>query len=522
MKCVTSKEMRALDQRTIEEFGTPGSVLMDRAGRCVAEQVRRLIDVRELSQPSIQLLAGRGNNGGDAFTAARHLADMGFRVDVCLAGSMDTVSGDAQTHLQKLLERGIQVVEWPTLEAWQQARTQARPAMILVDGLLGTGTKGPVRGPIAGAIEYIQSATHAIVIAIDVPSGLDPDTGTTEGPAVHADLTVTMGLPKRGLIAESAAEFVGELEVADIGFPPAYIDDVDGDPDFELLHASDVRPLLPKRPRQSHKGSYGHVLMIGGSLKYSGAIILAARAAMRAGAGLVTVLTPECIADRVAMAYPELMVRPVLQTDMGSISADNWNEWRRIFERYSAILVGPGMTQHNDSLYLTRLLIREAAVPLILDADALQVLDQQAHWLEKANVPTVITPHPGEFAQLLGRNVADVQANRLRYAHEAARRTNTTVVLKGAHSVISSPGHPSYINPTGNPGMATAGSGDVLAGIVAALVGQGLPTFDAARIATWLHGRAGDLIAWSTSAHSLIASDLIDELPYAFKALETA
>lgn len=522
MICVKSDEMRALDQRTIEEFGTPGEVLMDRAGRCVAEQVRRLIDLRELGQPYIQLLAGRGNNGGDAFTAARHLSDLGFRLDVFLAGTIDSISGDARTHLQRILERGIQVIEWATLEQWQHARATVAAAPILVDGLLGTGTKGPVRGPIAGAIEFIQAARNSLVISIDVPSGLDPDTGETEGAAVQADLTITMGLPKRGLIESNAADYVGELEVADIGFPQAYIDELTGDPDCQFLHRKDVQALLPRRRRQSHKGTYGHVLLIGGSLDYSGAIILAARAAMRAGAGLVTVLTPKSIVDRVANACPEIMVKPALETPIGSLSGDNWSEWRRMFDDYDAILAGPGMTRQQDSLTLTRVLIREASVPLVLDADALQVLDNQAHWLEKASAPLVITPHPKEFARLIGKDVEDVQAHRLQYAKQVADQAGATVLLKGAQSVIAHRGQPGYVNPTGNPGMATAGSGDVLAGLVVSLIGQGLPPFDAARVATWLHGRAGDLIAWNTSAHSLIASDLIDELPYAFKALETA
>lgn len=520
MKCVTSEEMRTLDRRTIEEFGTSGEDLMDRAGLCVAERVREWVQARAWHHPYIQLLAGRGNNGGDAFTAARHLADMGFRVDVLLAGAIDTVAGDARTHLQRLLNQGISVREWPTREAWQNGQRTRPPAPILVDGLLGTGTQGPVHGPIAGAIEYIQSASHAWVVAIDVPSGLDPDTGATSGPAVRADVTVTMGLPKRGLIAPPAIEYVGTLEVADIGFPAAYVDELKGDPDCELLQAMDVRRLLPKRTRLSHKGSYGHVLLIGGSLDYSGAIILAARAALRAGAGLVTVLVPHCIADRVAIACPEVMVRPARETDGGSLSADNWNEWRRLVDEYAAILLGPGMTQQKDSLMLTRQLVREASVPLVLDADALQVLDRQAHWLEKASVPTVITPHPGEFARLLGKSVQEIQANRLQLAHEAARATSTTVILKGAQSVISSPDQPSFVNPTGNPGMATGGSGDVLAGMVVSLLGQGLPAFDAARVATWVHGRAGDRVVRYGSAQSLIAGDLIDAMPGAFRDLE--
>ncbi len=521
MKCVTSEKMRELDRRTIEEFGTPGEVLMDRAGLCVAETVQRWVTDRGADPSSIQLLAGRGNNGGDAFTAAWHLADRGFRVEVLLAGTVDAVAGDARTHLQRVLDVGIRVYEWPTEEAWQQGRATVPPAPVLVDGLLGTGTQGPVRGAIAGAIDYMQSAAHAWVVAIDVPSGLDPDTGATEGPAVRADVTVTMGLPKRGLLAPAAVEYVGAIEVADIGFPAEFVDQLEGEPDCQFLHATDVRSLLPKRRRSAHKGSCGHVLLIGGSLDYSGAIILAARAAMRTGSGLVTVLVPESIADRVAIACPEVMVRPARETEIGSLSAENWNEWRSFMSRFSAILVGPGMTQHNDSLVLVRVLIREAPAPLVVDADALQVLGQQAHWLERASVPTVITPHPGEFARLMGKQVEEVQANRIPLASEAAQSTGATVVLKGAQSVIASAGQPSAVNSTGNPGMATGGSGDVLAGMVVSLMGQGLAAYDAARLATWLHGRAGDRIARRTSEYSLIASDLIDELPVAFKDLET-
>lgn len=520
MRIVTTAQMKELDRRTIEEAGTKGEVLMDRAGQGVADMVRRLTEVAGFTNPLVHLLAGRGNNGGDAFAAARHLKDMDIDVEVWLAGAANEVKGDALKHLSRMKSEDIPFEELPTKEDWDEAIRFPLGADILVDGILGTGSTGPARGPAVGAIEYLNSQSRqSLVVAIDLPSGLDGDTGTAEGEVVQADATVTMGLPKRGLLEPSALEYVGCLEVTDIGIPPEYVEQLAAESDRELIYVTDLKPLFRRRPRASHKGHYGHVLLIGGARGYAGAIALAARAAMRSGAGLVTVLTPESVAGVVAGASLESMVIGTRETEIGSLSAEVWTEWKNRIDDYDAVLVGPGLTRHEQSLALVRHVIRDCDAPLVLDADAISVLEGQPNWVERARAPTVITPHPGELARLFSQSVEEVQKDRCGVALAAARFTRATVVLKGAGTVVAKDGKPLGINLSGNPGMATGGSGDVLAGLLVGLLGQKLDPFDAARAAVYIHGRAGDNAAWRKSQAGIVAGDLVDEIPFVFRDL---
>jgi hydroxyethylthiazole kinase-like uncharacterized protein yjeF len=519
MKCVTSEQMRELDRRTMEEAGIPGEALMDHAGYGIAEVVGELAEMSGLTRPSVLLLAGRGNNGGDAFVAARYLKERECRVEVWLAGSETGIKGDALKHLGKMKAVGVLLRQLPTVDDWEGIMHLPSDADIMVDGLLGTGTSGPARGPVARAIQYINMhADEAVVVAIDVPSGLDADRGQTEGDVIHADVTVTMGLPKIGLVRRDALECVGSIEVVDIGIPYEFVSDL---PEVEetLIHAEDLKPLMPRRPRDSHKGTYGHVLMMGGARGYAGAIALAARGAQRSGAGLVSVAVPERIASIVASGAVEAMVSGYGEIEAGALSVDCWKSLRQHVEDYSAVLVGPGLSRCQDALVLVRHVIKECQVPLVLDADALAVLEGQPHWIEKASCPVVITPHPGEMALLFGQGIQEIQADRVGVAEAAAKFTGATVVLKGAGTVVATNGQPPSINLTGNPGMATGGSGDVLAGVVVGLLAQGMAPHDAARAAVYIHGRAGDIAAWRGSQAGLIAGDIVDELPYAIRSL---
>ncbi len=518
MKIVTTSQMRELDRRTIEEGNTPGDVLMDRAGQGVADTVRRTAEVAGFYSPYVLLVAGRGNNGGDAFAAARHLKEMNYGVEVWLAGAANEVKGDALKHLSRMRTAGVTLRELPTKEDWDDALDNRFVADVLVDGILGTGSSGPARGPAAGAIQYInRQSQDSLVIAIDLPSGLDGDTGVAEGDVVKADVTVTMGLPKRGLLEPAALEYVGSVEVVDIGIPEEYLADLTLDESKELIHLQDLKPLFPRRARAAHKGKFGHVLLIGGARGYAGAIAMAARAAMRSGAGLVTVLTPESIAGVVSGASLESMVVGVKETPAGTLSPEIWGEWKSRIDDFDALLIGPGLARNDHSLLLVRHVIRDCATPLVLDADAISVLEGQPHWVERAKCPVVITPHPGELARLFSQQVADIQKDRCGVAMACAKFTRATVVLKGAGTVIAQDGKPAQINMTGNPGMATGGSGDVLAGLLVGLLGQKLQPFDAARAAVYLHGRAGDMAACRKSQAGIVAGDLIDEIPYAFR-----
>lgn len=496
MKTVSAAEMRDLDRRTIED-GVTGEELMRRAGQGVADLAQDILTSRK--GHSILLIAGTGNNGGDVFAAATLLSGSDLEVEVWLCGSQSQVKGDAQLHLKKMVRAGIIPKE---VRSENDLIPKHHPGLI-VDGLLGTGSKGAPRGFMGRLIEWVNlEAQFAFVLSIDIPSGIDTDSGTAAGQAVRADLTATIGLPKTCLIRPDAIPYVGNLEIIDIGIPFEFIDDTEGCKQAELIDRSDL--LIPRRARDSHKGDYGHVLLIGGSKGFTGAIAMAARAALRSGAGLVSLLTPEEVYPVVAQAAgPEAMVHAF--PDIGNLTVDFSNDWKKV----TSVCAGPGLGKHPE--FIERLL-QTCPVPLVLDADALCVSPEK---IANAKCPVVLTPHPGEFERMFGESVTD----RWAQAKDAAERTGQTVVLKGAGTVVAEAGHKLSVNLTGNPGMATGGSGDVLAGLLTGLLGQGMSTGEAARTAVYLHGLAGDIAAEDWTQEALIATDLIRALPDAFRML---
>ena len=516
MKAVTAERMRELDRVTIEEYEVPGEELMQRAGRGVAGIVGYLADRVRLEEPFIQLIAGRGNNGGDAFAAARCLREQGFDVEVLLAGSASEVRGDALRHLGKMRGAGVELHELPTKEEWDEESESADPGQIIVDGVLGVGVKGPPRGPIAGAIHYInQVSDHSLVVAIDVPSGLDADTGDAPGEVVVADVTATIGLPKIGLLLPVALPYVGTVSLVPIGIPPEVVQRASAD--LELITDWDLKTVLRRRQRAAHKGDFSHVLVIGGAAGYTGAPGLAARAATRSGAGLVTALVPGALVPALAGNMLEVMVHGAPETETGSMAASVWAAWRERLREFSAVVIGPGMTRHRDTAALVETLLRECRAPLLLDADALNVLEGRADRLASAAGPVVITPHPGELARLMGCTTQQIQADRHGAARAAAERTRAVVVLKGAGTVVAVRGAPLSVNLTGNPGMAAGGMGDVLSGLIGGLLAQSVPPLAAACAGVYLHGSAADGVAGRKSQAGLTAGDVIDELPYAFR-----
>jgi hydroxyethylthiazole kinase-like uncharacterized protein yjeF len=496
MKTVSAAEMRELDRRTIAD-GLPGEELMRRAGQCTADIACSVL--AGCGGRHVLLLAGTGNNGGDVFAAAAALAESDLELEVWICGSQNQIQGDAQLHLKKMVRAGIIPKEVHT----EQHLLPKHPPDLIIDGLLGTGSRGAPRGFMSPLIEWInREGEYAFVLSIDLPSGLDADTGIAAGPAVKADLTVTLGLPKTGLIRPEAAAFIGSVEVVDIGIPLEFTEDTPGCAEAFLIDRSDL--FLPRRSRTGHKGTYGHVLLIGGSTGFTGAIAMAARSALRSGAGLVSVLTPKEVYPVVAQAAgPEVMVHPFDVAD--GIPLD--------LSQFDAVLAGPGLGRSGETRALVEQLLEILHVPLVLDADALCVTPQQ---IAAAQGPVLLTPHPGEFERLFGLPVTD----RWAQAREAAAQTGKMVILKGAGTVVAAPGLKLAINLTGNPGMATGGSGDILAGILTGLLGQGLPPFEAAQMAVYLHGIAGDLAAQDVTQTSLIATDLIETLPEAFRFIQ--
>ena len=466
MKAVTTAQMRELDRRTIAA-GTPSAELMDRAGQAVARTVQRLLAPH--ANHSVLLFAGKGNNGGDAIVAARYLANAGCTTTLILLGRRTELTGDPLFHFQKLI--GVEVREWPC---------PLPTATVVVDGLLGTGLSGDVREPYRTAIQAINDSP-ALVVAIDIPSGL----GTSS--CVRADVTVTMGLPKIDLLQPSAVDYVGRLEVADLGFPAAFIAALTTN--VELITPADL--VWPQRRRSAHKGHFGHLLIVAGSEGYTGAPVLCAHAAARSGVGRVTLAVPRSIYPIVAaQSPPEVMPRP-----LDSLAG-----------QFDAVAIGPGLG-HGAK-------IPQFDLPTVLDADALD--------LRAIRPGMVLTPHPGEMARLTGKSAAEVQSDRWAVARQFAREHHVTLVLKGAGTVVTDANSPLWINATGNPGMAKGGMGDALTGLIGGLLAQGLSPLDAARTGVYLHGLAGDRAAARIGATAFLTTDLIESLGAAWHTLHTS
>jgi len=519
MKVVTTEQMRELDRRTIADFGVPGETLMERAGSGIADVVHDIARTSGFDGTPVRMFAGRGNNGGDVFCAARLLSDMEYGVDVWLAGERGKITGEALRHLELMRLAGIDVHEATTPDDWDDMMTMSICGEgVIVDGVLGTGIRGPARGTAAGAIQYINVLSETgPVVSVDIPSGLDSDTGEASGDAVRADITVTIGMPKQGLVMPAALEFVGNLDVVDIGIPFELTDAIPSD--LDLITADDLSEVLPRRRRTSHKGSYGHLLIVSGAAGYVGAVILAARAAVRSGAGLVSVLAPECIAASVASAVPEAMVHSGGQTDAGSLPADALTTWARKIEDFDSLVAGPGMTTHHATRDLVCSILQHWQGPLVLDADALNVIGTDLNEVKKGKADVIVTPHPGEMGRMLGISAADIQKTRFKVAEEAVKRLGCVVVLKGAGTLVAEEGSPLSVNMTGNPGLARGGMGDVLAGLLGGLLAQGMTNHDAARMAVYLQGRAADRVAWATSQAGMSASDVVECLPVAYSEL---
>lgn len=518
MKSVSVEQMRRLERQVIEDYQVPAEELMARAGQGVADLVCRMADRYGMEHPYVVLFAGRGNNGGDAFAAAHSLHDEGVEAEVWLAGSAADVRGDALRHLSKMRACGVTLRELPTREDWDAALAQAEPADILVDGILGIGASGQPRGPIAGAIHTLNElAPESLVISIDLPSGMDADTGRSPGETVIADVTATLGLPKTGLLQPAALECVGRLELIDIGIPWELVRDLRSDP--ELISSWEVRQLFARRRRESHKGSYGHVLVIAGSPGYAGAAILALQAACRSGVGLVSALVPASIAPVVAGAVPQAMVHAAPATARGHLAAHALEALPRPMTAFDAIALGPGVGVSPEVGGLVEALRAGCRAPLILDADALTVYAGRLDALRGGGGPLILTPHPGEMARLLGREVDWVQTHRQEAVQAASEQVGGVVVLKGAGTLIKEPGRPTGMNLTGNPGMARGAMGDILTGLLGGLAAQGIKPFESACAAVYLHGRAGDNAAWRRSQTGLSAPDLIDELPFVFREM---
>jgi ADP-dependent NAD(P)H-hydrate dehydratase / NAD(P)H-hydrate epimerase len=516
VKLLSAAESRELDRLSQEKYGVASYSLMTRAGEAVAAAV--LHRWPHAVHHGALVVAGKGNNGGDGMVAARALLAERVPVRAILLASVAALKGDAARAHAEFVKAGGVVAE-ATGEEELDAAMGGRPDVI-IDAIFGTGLNAEVNGIALHAIEAINQA-GAQVVAVDIASGVNSDRGAVMGAAVRAALTVTFGFAKFGHVSYPGAELCGELEIAEIGFVPAAIGEVA--PRGRFFDAAEVRPHLRSRPRNSHKGNYGHVMVIAGSRGKSGAAILASRGALRMGAGLVTAAIPEAIGAIVAAGQAELMTEPIADRDGHFDGQYVPDVLAKLIEGKDALAVGPGIGQSDDTRALIEWLITEGATPrrpMLIDADGLNLVARMgAGALKRAAGPVVLTPHPGEAARLLGRSIVEVNADRIGAAQRLRDLSGAVVLLKGARTVIAGIDGEVYINASGNPGMATPGMGDVLSGIVGALLARRLAPLDALALGAFVHGHAADRLAARMGPVGYLAGDLADELPSTLAAL---
>lgn len=516
MYLVTAQEMRELDRLTIEAYGTPGDVLMERAGAGATEALLRAFP--HVRDTAVLILAGRGNNGGDGFVMARHLKKAGVKCEVILAAKKAEVQGDALLNLQAFARMRGKITEITEPAQLDVAQEKLGRCGLVVDALLGTGLNAPVQGLLASLIDMMNMSGLPIV-AVDIPSGLNADLGTPLGIAVQAELTVTFGFPKLGQIGEPGSAYVGELAIVDIGIAPEALAHLR--PRVNLLTQEEVGALVRTRRHDAHKGDFGHLLVLAGARGKSGAALLCGGSALRVGVGLVTLGGPSSLIPIFSSVLIEAMTTPLPELPDGSFCLDE-NALAQAIKAKTAMAFGPGVGVSADTVGLTRWLVNNSEIPLVIDADGLNCLATDLSVLRNAQVPMVLTPHPGEMAGLLKSTNANVQGRRLEVARSFAQEHRCFLVLKGANTVIAAPDGRVWINSTGNPGMASGGMGDVLTGIIGGLLAQGYPPEEACQLGVFLHGYAGDMAAEEKGEAGILARDLIERLPAGLRALSQA
>ncbi|HOV80412.1 MAG TPA: NAD(P)H-hydrate dehydratase [Bacillota bacterium] len=514
MRVVTAEEMKALDRAAIEQYGIPGLVLMENAGRCVVEVIRQVLG--EVRDKVITVFIGKGNNGGDGLVIARHLLNAGAGVKVLSLVNPDEIKGDAKANLEIWRKMEQKVFSLHHGDVINVVRLALMNTDLIVDAIFGTGFRGRA-GEKAGRVIEALNGSGKPIVAVDVPSGLDADTGKVRGPCIQAAHTVTFALPKLGLILEPGAGYAGRLHITDISIPSVLVEKTC--PQRYLITAGLVKEWLPSRPSAAHKGDFGRVLVVAGSKGMTGAACLAGEAALRAGAGLVTVAVPETLHGIMEAKLTEVMTSPLPDNGSGYLSREAGQKILALLERADVLAIGPGLSTGPEVVALIKELLPSIRVPVVLDADALNAVAGEGGILRRIPAPAVITPHPGELARLMGMTAGEIQEDRIAAAGRAADMWNTVVLLKGARTVIAAPDGAVYINPTGNQGMATGGSGDVLTGVVAALLGQGLEPARAAAAGAYIHGLAGDIAAGEKGMTGMTAGDILSALPAATREL---
>ncbi len=512
MRVLTGGEMEEVERRAVGATGVSLSELMERAGAAVARTAMRIA-----KQGPIVIVSGKGNNGGDGIVAARLLAEAGAQVRLLLLARPDELSAESSVALARLEE--VDTAPEPTflLSAGDLSKLEESlsEAALVIDCLFGFNLRGAIRGLGADAVRAINAATKP-VLSVDVPSGVEADSGRVSGDAVRATRTLTFSAPKVGLVIPPGAELAGTVDVANVGIPSDLIESTGA---IELTDAACVASLLPGRRLDVHKKSVGRVLVVAGSVGMTGAACLAAQGALRAGAGTVSVAVPRSLNEIFEQKLTEIMTIPMPETMSRSLLAEAAEPILELCATFDAVVIGPGLSLDDSTVELARSLVARVPLPIVVDADALNALVNGTEILKARTADAVITPHSGELARLLQTTSQEIQANRLAYAKRSAREWGVVTVLKGAATVVSD-GRTLTVNPTGNPGLATAGTGDVLAGMIGSLIAQGVTPSDAAIAGAYLHGLAGDLAARKLTERCVIATDVISFLPKAFGRVE--
>ena len=507
MRILNAEQMREADRRAIEDIGIASLVLMENAGRQVVAAIESLYP--DLDERSVAIVCGKGNNGGDGFVVARTLQQRGVEVSVFVIGRVTEIKGDARINLDILGRLGQTVVEVADETAWELHGNEITAHDLIIDAMFGTGLSAPLTGFYETVVADLNEAGVPIV-SIDMPSGMSADTSDLIGDAIDATVTVTLGAPKLPLVLPPAESKSGEVVIADIGIPANVFDQLEG-PHIELLTREQMRPLIPARAVDAHKGDFGRVVVVAGSVGKAGAAVLCARGAMRAGAGLVTVASPRSCQPTIAAQAAEYMTEGLDETPDGTVHFASAAAVLGIDA--DVIVAGPGLGRGEGVTTFVRELLDKYDGPLVLDADALNAFaDEPSLLVGREGRDLIITPHPGEMARLVGCSVEDLQADRIGIATDFAKRHQLYVVLKGYRTLVVTPDAKVFVNPTGCPGMATGGTGDVLAGMLAAWLAQLLDAEAACRLAVYLHGSAGELADADHGEVSMTAGDLVDRI----------
>ncbi|MFZ5944425.1 MAG: NAD(P)H-hydrate dehydratase [Bacillota bacterium] len=507
MFIVTGQEMARIDRLAVEHWGIPELVLMENAGIQVVEYLKKKFS--PMKGKKVVIAAGKGNNGGDGLVIARHLSNLGADVKMFLLGTKE-YKGAALVNYkiaQKL------PIKWHTLDnenSLHLFKLSLHYTDIVIDALFGTGFKGEMSSTAAKAINIINES-GCYILAVDIPSGINADNGQTAETCVHADTTVTFALPKLGLIVNPGCDFAGNLAIVDISIPNTLVDSLNINK--ILLTPDDVYNYIPKRSKDCHKGNFGHLLIVGGSQGMVGAVHLAAQGAFALGAGLVTGAVPRSIQSSLAGSFPELITMPLAETPQGSLGFLSGAEIASSLLGKTAVVLGPGLGRNSELLSLIKWLLEQIEIPIVIDADGLNALAEDLEILRVCKAPVILTPHPGEMARLLKTDTAHVQSDRIKSAVGLAETYKVWVVLKGVNTIIAAPDGKIYINTTGSPSLATAGTGDVLSGMIGALVGQCEDIDGAICTAVFLHGLAGELVTEERGSISSKAGDIVEAVP---------